>query len=91
MTDENSPLVYRPSGQIQIASNFRFSSVAKSASHQGTTIMLGRIRALALLLVAVSGLSGCGGGSSPAPPDPPPPVDTELDWDQGNWDQENWQ
>ena len=54
--------------------------------------MLKRMRVLALLIVAMAGLSACGGGggSSAAPPPPPPPV-TDLAWDQGNWDELNWQ
>ena len=66
----------------------------KDVSRQGTTIMLRRICTLALLLVAVSGLPGCGGGGGGGggvqPPPPPPPV-TTLSWDNGNWDELNWQ
>ena len=95
LTDENSPLVYRPSGQIQIASNFRTNSVAKAANHQGTTIMVERMPVLALLIVAMAGLSACGGGGGGSPAAttsaPPPPPVTDLSWDDGNWDTENWQ
>ena len=53
-----------------------------------------RFTFIAVLLVTLTGISGCGGsGGSPDPvvQQSPPPVDTTMNWDDDEWAEKDWQ